>query len=102
MIEHFQDAVSLLEACVEEMKRQEAMFYAPFKPGDRITVERIDGRALRTASGPFMVVDVFPDTRYRYSYECVALTRTDPCTSERARDVSGLTLLRLSSRRTLL
>ena len=40
-----QDAVSLLEACVEELERQEAMFYAPFKPGDRIVgVEGPPGR----------------------------------------------------------
>lgn len=71
---HFRDAVSLLEACLEELQRQEAMFYAPFKPGDRIAVERtIDG--VRKLTGPYLVVDVLPDKRTRYVYECGTLTK---------------------------
>jgi len=74
MVEHFEDAVSMLEACVEELQRQEALFLAPFKPGDRIDVER-DVNGVPTLSGPFMVVDVLPDKRTKYSYDCVALTK---------------------------
>jgi len=75
MIDHHRDVVSLLEACVEELQRQEAMFYASFKPGDCVTVERsCDG--LSTKSGPYLIVDVLPDRRARYSYECVALTKS--------------------------
>jgi len=74
MIEHYDETASLLEACVKEMERQEAMFYAPFKPGDRIEVLQIrDG--ICEAAGPYLVVDVLPDKRARYMYDCVALTK---------------------------
>ncbi|SFM27275.1 hypothetical protein [Variovorax sp. OV329] len=63
--------VKLLEACVQEVQRQEAMFYAPFKPGDRIEVERHEGGAFEA----YLVVDVLPDKKTLYSYECVALTK---------------------------
>jgi hypothetical protein len=69
-----QDAVSLLEACVEELERQEAMFYAPFKPGDRIVVDRVV-RGVNERFGPYLIVDVLPDKRSRYIYDCVALTK---------------------------
>jgi hypothetical protein len=74
MKDHFEDAVSLLEACVEELKRQEALFLAPFKPGDCIVVERTAEGASNTY-GPYMIVDVLPDKRTKYSYDCVALTK---------------------------
>lgn len=64
--------VKLLEACVQEVQRQEAMFYAPFKPGDRIEVERHEG----TAFEAYLVVDVLPDKKTLYFYECVALTKS--------------------------
>jgi len=69
-----QDAVGLLEACVEELERQEAMFYAPFKPGDRIVVDRVQ-RGVAETFGPYLIVDVLPDKRTRYTYDCVALTK---------------------------
>jgi len=73
-IDSLQDTVKLLEVCVEEVRRQEAIFYAPFKPGDRIIVERrIEGTD--QASGPYLIVDVLPDKKGRYAYECVALTK---------------------------
>ena len=71
-IDHAQSTVKLLEACVEELQRQEAMFYAPFKPGDRIEVERHGGGAFDA----YLVVDVLPDKKTRYSYECAALTKS--------------------------
>ena len=74
MVDHFEDSVSLLESCVEELQRQEALFFAPFKPGDCIAVERdVDGAP--KMSGPYMVIDVLPDQRTQYSYDCVALTK---------------------------
>jgi hypothetical protein len=74
MVDHFEDAVSLLEVCVEELQRQEALFLSPFKPGDCIAVERdVDG--VPKTSGPYMVIDVLPDNRTQYSYDCVALTK---------------------------
>lgn len=74
MVRQFEDTVSLLEACLDELQRQEALFYAPFKPGDVIAFER-DVNGTRTLSGPYMVVDVLPDRRTKYSYDCVALTK---------------------------
>lgn len=68
------DAVSLLEACVEELQRQEAMFYAPFKPGDCIVVDRVE-RGVSETFGPYLIVDVLPDKRALYTYDCVALTK---------------------------
>lgn len=70
-IEHSQSTVKLLEVCIEEVQRQEAVFYAPFKPGDRISVER-NGSGQSEA---YLVVDVLPDKKTRYTYECVALTK---------------------------
>ena len=69
-----QDAVSLLEASVEELERQRAMFYAPFKPGDRIVVERTE-RGVSETFGPFLIIDILPSKRSRYTYDCVALTK---------------------------
>lgn len=70
-VDHALSTVKLLEACVQEVQRQEAMFYAPFKPGDRIEVERHEGGAFEA----YLVVDVLPDKKTLYSYECVALTK---------------------------
>jgi hypothetical protein len=47
------------------------MFHAPFKPGDRIEIERQGGEAFDS----FLVIDVLPDKKTRYCYECVALTK---------------------------
>lgn len=33
LLEATRDTVALAEACLEELRRQEAMFYAPYKPG---------------------------------------------------------------------
>ena len=39
LLEATRDAVALAEACLKELRRQEALFYAPYKPGDRVLVE---------------------------------------------------------------
>jgi hypothetical protein len=71
-LDHARSKVKLLEACVHELQRQEAMFYAPFKPGDRIEVERQKEAKVRT----YLVVDILPDKREKYTYDCVALTKS--------------------------
>ena len=73
-IDSAQDTVKLLEVCVEEVRRHEAIFYSPFKPGDRIDVEKISGGAVEVF-GPYLIIDVLPDKKSRYSYECIALTK---------------------------
>ena len=71
-LDHAQTTVKLLEACVREVQRQEAMFYAPFKPGDCIEVERQEEATVRR----YLVVDILPDKRKKYLYDCVALTKS--------------------------
>lgn len=71
-VDHAQSIVKLLEACLEEVQRQEAMFHAPFKPGDRIEIQRRGGGRANS----FLVIDVQPDKITRYSYDCVALTKS--------------------------
>jgi hypothetical protein len=71
-VDHALSTVKLLECCVQEVQRQEAMFYAPFKAGDRIEFQRHQGGAF----GAYLVIDVLPDKKTRYSYECVALTKS--------------------------
>ena len=68
------EAVALAEACLTELRRQEAMFYAPFKPGDRVRVEYTDKGTLQTR-GPYLVTDVEPGRKAGYSYQVVELTR---------------------------
>jgi hypothetical protein len=74
LLEASLDAVSLLEASLAELERQEAMFYAPFKPGDRIVVDRVE-RGVTATFGPYLIIDILPNKRTRYSYDCVALTK---------------------------
>lgn len=71
-VDHAQNTVKLLEACVHELQRQEAMFYAPFKPGDRIEVEFQKEAIVRT----YLVVDIRPGKGKKYTYDCVALTKS--------------------------
>ena len=70
-VDHALSTVKLLETCVYEIKRQEAMFYAPFKPGDRIEVELVNGKGF----GTYLVVEILPDKETKYQYDCVALTK---------------------------
>lgn len=72
--EQGRDIVSLAKACLEDLRRQEAMFYAPFKPGDRVTVERVEKGGVQSR-GPFLITDVRPHKRLRYRYVMVQLTK---------------------------
>ena len=76
LTQHYEDAVGLLEACLEELQRQEAMFFAPFKPGDCIDVERTEKGVGKQTIGPLMIVDVLPDKTTQYCYDCIALTKS--------------------------
>jgi hypothetical protein len=73
-VDSLHDTVKLLEVCVEELRRQEAIFYAPFKPGDRIFVDRQIEGADKTY-GPYLIINVLPDKKTCYAYECVAVTK---------------------------
>jgi hypothetical protein len=98
MTAHFRDAVSLIEACVAEIERQEAMFYAPFKPGDCIDIERtICGE--RTTIGPYLVVDVLPDKGLGTPTTVSRSQRPERCTSGEAVLGSRLALQRSSALR---
>jgi hypothetical protein len=69
-----QDTVSLTEACIKELERQQAMTLAEFKPGDRVLVERtIDGEP-RTY-GPYLILDVLPAKRLGFRYDAAPLTK---------------------------
>ena len=41
MLDFTLDTLSLIEAALLELRRQEAMFNALFKPGDRVVEERV-------------------------------------------------------------
>ncbi len=68
------EAVALAEACLTELRRQEAMFYAPFKPGDRVVVEYTDKGTLQTR-GPYLITDIEPSKKSGYTYQVVELTK---------------------------
>jgi hypothetical protein len=74
-VDQARDLVGLAKACLEELRRQEAMFIAPFKPGDRIVVERQIDRKPRTF-GPYLITDVRPAKRGGYRYEVAALVKS--------------------------
>jgi len=74
LVETTRDAVALAEACLEELRRQEAMFYAAFKPGDRVVVDYEDNGVISTR-GPYLIVDVCPDKRRNFHYRAVELTK---------------------------
>ena len=60
------DTVALAEGCLEELRRQEAMFYAPYKPGDRVLVDYKADRATVTR-GPYLIIDVCPDNAVSFT-----------------------------------
>jgi len=74
LLDATRDTVALAEACLEELRRQEAMFYAPFKPGDRVIVEYEVNDAMRKQRH-YLIVDVCPDKRAGYHYEVAELTK---------------------------
>ena len=74
LLEATRDTVALAEACLEELRRQEAMFYAPYKPGDRVLVEYQVDRVTVTR-GPYLSIDVCPDKRGGFHYEAAELAK---------------------------
>jgi hypothetical protein len=83
LLDATRDTVALAEACLDELRRQEAMFYAPYKPGDRVLVEyQVEGATV--TRGPYLVIDVCPDKRGRFHYEAVSLTKRGTMHARRA------------------
>lgn len=74
LLESTRDAVALAEACVIELRRQEAMFYAPFKPGDRVLVESEDNGIVKFR-GHFLIVDICPERQRDFHYEALEITK---------------------------
>ena len=74
LVEATRDAVALAEACLGELRRQEALFYAPFKPGDCVVVDYEDNGVISTR-GTYLIVDVCPDKRRDFHYRAVELTK---------------------------
>jgi hypothetical protein len=74
-VEAAQEIQALAEACLHELMRQEALFFAPFKPGDRITAELVD-RKQSYKLGPYLIVDIEPDKRFGFVYEVVEITKS--------------------------
>lgn len=75
LLDSTRDAVALAEACLKELRRQEALFYAPFKPGDRVVVEAKDNGIVK-CRGHFLIVDICPDKRRDFHYEALEITKT--------------------------
>ena len=71
-IDAAREHVKLAEACLLEMQRQEAMFYAPHQPGDRVCVMR-DEPGARPPSH-YLIIDIEP-CRKTFSYSAVPLTK---------------------------
>ena len=84
LLEATRDTVALAEACLLELRRQEALFYAPFKPGDRVVVDYRDKDAARTL-GTFLIIDVCPDKRSAFHYEALELTKSGAIHKRRTR-----------------
>jgi hypothetical protein len=75
VLDFTRDTVALIEAALLELRRQEAMFCAPFKPGDRV-VEQRDVEGVTRIFGPYLILDVCPDKRCGYHYEAARLTKS--------------------------
>ncbi len=75
MLDFTRDTVGLIEAALLELRRQEAMFHAPFKPGDRVVVER-EVEGVGRTFGPYLILDVCPEKRHGYHYEVAQLTKS--------------------------
>jgi hypothetical protein len=74
LLDATRDTLVLAEACVEELRRQEVMFYAPFKPGDRVVVERaVDEPTAKQYQ--YLIIDVRPGKRAAFHYEAIELTK---------------------------
>jgi hypothetical protein len=83
LLESTREAVALAEACLEELRRQELMFYSPFKPGDRIVVDYVDNGVARTR-GPYIIVDICPGKRRAFHYQALELTKAGAVHKRRA------------------
>jgi hypothetical protein len=83
LLEATRDTEALAEACLEELRRQEAMFYAPYKPGARVFIEYQVDRATVTR-GPYLIIDVCPDRRGGFHYEAAELTKKGTMHARRA------------------
>jgi len=59
------------------------MFYAPYKPGDRVLVEYQVDRVMVTR-GPYLIIDVCPDNRSGFHYEAAELTKKGAMHARRA------------------
>lgn len=69
------ETVMLAEACLQELRRQEVMFYAPFKPGDCVSVEFEDARGEKRTEYR-LVADITPGKRSGdFYYEVFDLTK---------------------------
>jgi hypothetical protein len=74
ILEYTRESVALAEACLQELQRQEVLFYAPFKPGDYVVVDYQEGGAARSL-GRYLVIDVCPDKWSGFHYEALAITK---------------------------
>lgn len=78
------DIVALAEACLQELRRQEALFYSPFKPGDLVVADYRDQDVTRSL-GMYLIIDVCPDKRSAFHYEALELTKSGAIHKRRTR-----------------
>jgi hypothetical protein len=83
LLEATRETAALADACLAELQRQEALFYSPYKPGDRVIVEHQDKGELRTA-GPYLIVDICPHKQAGFRYEVAELTKSGTMHKSRA------------------
>jgi hypothetical protein len=74
LLEATRDTLALAESSLDELRRQEVMFFAPFKPGDRVVV-KYPGDDPTTKQRRYLITDVCPDKRGAFHYETVELTK---------------------------
>lgn len=75
LVDSTREAAGLAEACLQELRRQEALFYAPFKPGDCVSVV-FEGARGEKRTEFMLVTDVKPGKRSGdFYYEVLTLTK---------------------------
>jgi hypothetical protein len=84
LVEATRDMLALAEACLEELRRQEVMFYAPFKPGERVVVEYSAAPGAPQRARQYLITDVMPDKRGGFHYEVWELTKKGTLHARRA------------------
>jgi hypothetical protein len=82
LLQATRDTVALAESCLEELRRQEVLFYAPFKPGDRVVVDYQDNGVPRTR-GPYLIFDISPDKRRDFHYLALEITKSGAISKRR-------------------